>query len=69
MNEIQIRSFSDYEIAYAESINDPERFWERIANSFYWQETWKKTLEWEFSTPKVNWFQGGRLNITENCRR
>ena len=67
MNEIRIRSFSDYEIAYAESINDPERFWERIANSFYWQETWKKTLEWEFSTPKVNWFQGGRLNITENC--
>lgn len=67
MNEIQIRSFSDYEIAYAESINDPERFWERIANSFYWQETWQKTLEWEFSTPKVNWFQGGRLNITENC--
>lgn len=67
MNEIQIRSFSDYEIAYSESINDPERFWERIANSFYWQETWKKTLEWEFSTPKVNWFQGGRLNITENC--
>ncbi|MCH1533485.1 MAG: acetate--CoA ligase [Schleiferiaceae bacterium] len=67
MNEIRIRSFSDYEIAYAESINDPERFWERIANSFYWEETWKKTLEWEFSTPKVNWFQGGRLNITENC--
>lgn len=67
MNEIQLSSFSDYEIAYAESINDPERFWERIANSFYWQETWKKTLEWEFSTPKVNWFQGGRLNITENC--
>jgi acetyl-CoA synthetase len=67
MNEIQIRSFSDYEIAYSESITDPERFWERIANSFYWQETWKKTLEWEFSTPKVNWFQGGRLNITENC--
>lgn len=67
MNEIQIRSFSDYEIAYAESINDPERFWERIAHSFYWQETWQKTLEWEFSTPKVNWFQGGRLNITENC--
>ena len=26
-----------------------------------------KVLNWEFNTPKVEWFVGGKLNITENC--
>ena len=28
---------------------------------------WTKVLNWEFDTPKVEWFVGGKLNITENC--
>ena len=24
-------------------------------------------MNWEFNTPKVEWFKGGKLNITENC--
>ena len=67
MDQIQLRAYSDYEKAYAASINEPVKFWEEIAAAFSWQEPWHKTLEWEFATPKVKWFQGGRLNITENC--
>ena len=67
MDQIQLRTFSDYEKAYAASINEPVKFWEEIAAAFSWQEPWHKTLEWEFATPAVKWFQGGRLNITENC--
>ena len=67
MDQIQLRAFSDYEKAYAASINNPIKFWEEIASAFSWQEPWHKTLEWEFATPTVKWFQGGRLNITENC--
>jgi len=67
MDQIQLRTFSDYEKAYAASINEPIKFWEEIAAAFSWQEPWHKTLEWEFATPTVKWFQGGRLNITENC--
>jgi acetyl-CoA synthetase len=67
MDQIQLRTFSDYEKAYAASINEPIKFWEEVAAAFSWQEPWHKTLEWEFATPKVKWFQGGRLNITENC--
>ena len=67
MDQIQLRTFSDYEKAYAASINEPVKFWEEIAAAFSWQEPWHKTLEWEFATPTVKWFQGGRLNITENC--
>ena len=67
MDQIQLRAYSDYEKAYAASINEPIKFWEEVAAAFSWQEPWHKTLEWEFATPKVKWFQGGRLNITENC--
>ena len=67
MDQIQLRAYSDYEKAYAASINEPVKFWEEIAAAFSWQEPWHKTLEWEFATPAVKWFQGGRLNITENC--
>lgn len=67
MDQIQLRTFSDYEKAYAASINEPVKFWEEIAAAFSWQEPWHKTLEWEFATPAVKWFQGGRVNITENC--
>ena len=67
MDQIQLRAYSDYEKAYAASINEPIKFWEEVAAAFSWQELWHKTLEWEFATPKVKWFQGGRLNITENC--
>ena len=35
--------------------------------SFQWRKPWTKTLAWNFTDPDVKWFQGGKLNITENC--
>ncbi|MGB2445488.1 MAG: AMP-binding protein, partial [Schleiferiaceae bacterium] len=67
MNHYFIDSFEKYEEAYQASVENPEAFWESIANTFIWQKPWDKTLEWEFNTPNVKWFQGGVLNITENC--
>ena len=26
-----------------------------------------KVLEWNFKEPNIKWFEGGKLNITENC--
>ena len=67
MNHYFIDSFEKYEEAYKASVENPEAFWENIATAFTWQKPWNKTLEWEFNTPDVKWFQGGVLNITENC--
>lgn len=63
----QIQSFNDYQKAYKKSVDDPEGFWNEIAQSFQWRKPWDKTLEWTFSKPHVEWFKGGKLNITENC--
>ena len=67
MNPLLIPSFTEYEETYKASVNNPTQFWEGIAGEFTWQRPWHTTLEWEFSTPTVKWFQGGILNITENC--
>ena len=63
----QIKSQEQYEMAYRVSINQPEQFWESVAENFQWRKKWDKVLEWNFKEPKVEWFQGGKLNITENC--
>jgi len=62
-----INSLAEYHSEYKRSIEDPERFWEGIANSFEWKKRWDKVLDWNFNEPSVKWFEGGQLNITENC--
>jgi acetyl-CoA synthetase len=63
----QIRTFEEYQEAYRYSVEDPEGFWAEIAQNFQWRKPWKKTLQWNFEEPNVQWFVGGKLNITENC--
>lgn len=63
----QIKSFEEYQVEYKRSIEDPEGFWGQIAESFTWRKKWDKVLNWNFTEPKVEWFSGGKLNITENC--
>jgi acetyl-CoA synthetase len=63
----QIRSESDYQAAYKQSVDNPEKFWANIAENFSWKKKWDKVLSWNFEEPKVEWFAGGKLNITENC--
>nr|WP_259069003.1 acetate--CoA ligase [Mucilaginibacter sp. X4EP1]MCS3814398.1 acetyl-CoA synthetase [Mucilaginibacter sp. X4EP1] len=64
---MKISSFEEYHQVYKHSVEQPEQFWEGIANNFLWRKKWDKTLEWNFTEPKIKWFQGGKLNITENC--
>jgi acetyl-CoA synthetase len=63
----RIRTQQEYTDAYALSIRDPEGFWAAQAEPFTWRKTWDKTLVWDFEKPDVQWFVGGKLNITENC--
>lgn len=63
----QIRSEADYHAAYQKSVENPEGFWAEIAAHFHWRKKWDRVLNWNFREPKVEWFAGGKLNITENC--
>lgn len=63
----QITSFEAYKSAYKKSVEDPEGFWAEIAENFIWKKKWDSVLEWNFTEPKIEWFKGAKLNITENC--
>lgn len=67
IHRLKINSEEEYYSTYKRSIENPELFWDEIAENFLWQKKWTKTLEWDFTIPKVKWFIGGKLNITENC--
>jgi acetyl-CoA synthetase len=62
-----IKTFEQYKEEYQKSVENPEGFWHEKASTFTWRKKWDKVLEWNFEEPNVQWFQGGKLNITENC--
>jgi acetyl-CoA synthetase len=63
----QITTLEQYHRNYKQSVEQPESFWENIAETFTWHKKWDKVLDWNFREPSIKWFEGGKLNITENC--
>jgi len=57
-----------YEAMYARSIDDPDAFWAEQADKFLdWDTKWATVSSANFEAGQVNWFQGGKLNVTVNC--
>ena len=68
MSNYHIKHLEEYYQIYRKSVRNPESFWEEVAEEhFIWRKRWDKVLEWDFTKPEVKWFQGAKLNITENC--
>ena len=68
MSNYHIENLEEYFQVYRQSIQNPELFWEEIAKeNFLWRKKWDNVLTWNFSKPEVKWFEGAKLNITENC--
>jgi len=68
MSHYHIKDLESYHQAYDKSIQNPESFWNDLAeNHFLWRRKWDKVLDWDFEKPEIKWFQGAQLNITENC--
>ena len=65
--ELKINSFEEYKTAYAQSVENPDAFWDEIAKTFVWKKPYSKVCEWDFTKPDVKWFINGKLNITENA--
>jgi acetyl-CoA synthetase len=63
----KINTFEEYQLEYEKSIKNPEDFWADKAEQFSWKKKWDSVLDWDFSKPEIKWFEGGKLNITENC--
>lgn len=68
MSHYSIKNLEEYYQVYRKSVREPENFWEEIAEEhFLWRKKWDKVLTWDFREPEIKWFEGAKLNITENC--
>lgn len=63
----QIKTFDEYQEQYKKSVDNPEQFWGEVADNFFWKRKWTNVLDWNFNEPNIKWFEGAKLNITENC--
>jgi len=64
--QANLGSMAAYKKLYAESVNSPERFWDRQAKELLvWRRPYKSVLQWK--APHAKWFGGGALNVAENC--
>ena len=68
MSNYHIKHLEEYYQVYRKSIREPENFWQEVAEEhFLWRQKWHTVLRWDFTKPEVAWFEGAKLNITENC--
>ncbi len=57
-----------YQTLYQQSINTPEAFWEKQAKDFLdWMHPWDNVLSYNYPKGEINWFEGGKLNVSVNC--
>jgi acetyl-CoA synthetase len=57
-----------YRKMYQRSVSDPTGFWaEQAQELITWRAPWSSVLDWDFKHGHVRWFEGGKLNISENC--
>ncbi len=64
--QANLGSDAAYKRLYAESVNSPEKFWDKQAKEhLVWRKPFKKVLKWQ--PPHAQWFIGGKLNVSENC--
>ena len=50
---------------YKEASRDPIKFWEKLAEDLVWKKKWTKVFS--HKPPYFKWFEGAKINITENC--
>jgi len=64
---LNIKSYEEYKETYNQSEEDRMKFWEHEAGTFYWRKSWDKVQSGGFEKGDIKWFEGGKLNITENA--
>ena len=57
-----------YQRLYQQSITEPEAFWAEQATEFLdWHQPWQQVLHYDYPKGEIQWFLGGKLNVTVNC--
>ncbi|AYF44016.1 acetate--CoA ligase [Halobacteriovorax sp. BALOs_7] len=65
--DIRLKTFEEYEAAYEQAKNNPSEYWGKIAENFQFSKKWQDVTLGDFTDGEIRWFNGAKLNITENC--
>jgi acetyl-CoA synthetase len=61
-------NWQSYQALYQRSIEQPQVFWAEQAELFLnWQQPWKTVMDCDYRRGYIRWFEGGKLNVSENC--
>ena len=67
-NRTPLINSETYESMYEHSMDEPEAFWAKQAETFIdWEKKWDKVSDVDFSKGKIAWFEGATLNVSYNC--
>jgi len=65
------RNLDQYKQKYQRSVEDPDAFWADEAEQFVWFKKWKSVRQFNYDVRRgkitIEWFKGGKTNITANC--
>ncbi len=62
-----VGSMEQYRRDYRRSVDDPEAYWAEKALELDWTKKWEKVLSYDFNAANIEWFTGGKLNVSVNC--
>ena len=63
-----IKSMDEYKAMYKESIENPEKFWGKLAEELHWYKKWDQFRVYDFKDkPEIRHFVGGKINVCYNC--
>src|SRR5262245_58611450 len=57
---------AEYRRLYKESIQNPSKFWGRVAGELHGFKKWTRVLD-QTEAPFYQWFVGGKTNLSYNC--
>jgi acetyl-CoA synthetase len=67
VEQAYVKNRAEYEKMWKQSIEDPEAFWGNVAKDLFWFKPWLKVNREDFAKGELEWFVGGKTNISYNC--
>jgi acetyl-CoA synthetase len=62
----RLQSLPEYDALWRESVDEPDKFWGRMARELPWIRPFEQVLDWS-KAPFARWFVGGKLNASAVC--
>ncbi len=63
----RIKSKEDYVQQYQAAKVNVEKFWDEIAQEYFWFEKYDEVENCDLKKAQIEWFKNGKTNITYNC--